>query len=181
VLRTDELRRKIEQLPTRSHEDWTYYERWSAAIAGLLQEKGVLAPGELEAAVWGGSFGKPAGADMVTEPRFAPGDAVVVRQEDPSRSAWRAPHLRTPGYIFGITGTVERYCGAFGDPSLLAYGIGHGPKDHLYRVRFRQSDVWPEATAPIGHAIHHTSDLNLPADSVDVEVRWLLLLLKGTP
>jgi len=48
--------------------------------------------------------------------------------------------------------------------------------DHLYRLRFRQTEVWPEATAPTGHAIDHTSDLNLPADSVDVEIyeSWLL-------
>jgi len=97
-----------------------------------------------------------------------------------ARSAWRAPHLRTPGYIFGAAGTVERHCGVFGDPSLLAYGIGHGPMDHLYRVRFLQTEVWPEATAPTGHAIDHTSDLNLPADSVDVEVRPLVLVWSGT-
>lgn len=23
---------------------------------------------------------------------------------------WRKPHLRTPGYIFGLVGTVEREC-----------------------------------------------------------------------
>jgi nitrile hydratase len=170
VLRTDELRRKIEQLPSRSHEEWGYYERWSAAIAGLLQEKGVLAPGELEAAVWGESFGGAAGVDRPGQARFAPGDSVIVRREDPARPAWRAPHLRTPGYIFGVPGIVERYCGVFGDPSLLAYGISHGPPEHLYRVRFLQADVWPEATAPTGHAIDLISDLNLPADSVDVEV-----------
>ena len=73
---------------------------------------------------------------------FSPGDAVVVRTEDLA-TAWQKPHLRTPGYIFGKAGTVERLCGAFENPELLAIGLGSGSSEALYRVRFRQSDVWP--------------------------------------
>ena len=51
-----------------------------------------------------------------------------------------------PGYIFGTQGTVERYCGAFGDPEFLAFwtaleGTVEPPQQHMYRVRFAQSDV----------------------------------------
>ena len=50
----------------------------------------------------------------------------------------RPSHSRTPGYIFGCYGIIERHCGQFGDPSLLAYGIREGPMQHMYRVRFMQ-------------------------------------------
>jgi len=41
----------------------------------------------------------------IVEKKFAVGDTVEVRAEK-SRSDWRKPHLRTPGYIFGKTGVV---------------------------------------------------------------------------
>lgn len=41
--------------------------------------------------------------------RFAAGDVVRVRSEN-AAVRWRKPHLRTPGYIFGLVGTVERDC-----------------------------------------------------------------------
>jgi len=172
-----------------AHSEWSYYERWSAAIANLLREKGILAPGELEMAVWGDTYdhehadrsqmpgeGREHSLFALKAPKFGTGDEVVVRREDPSRTAWRAPHLRTPGYIFGVRGVVERYCGLFADPSLLAFGIGDGPPDHLYRVRFSQADVWPEAKAPSGHTIDESSDLNFPSDTIDVEIyeSWLV-------
>ena len=41
--------------------------------------------------------------------RFKDGDLVRVKPED-FTLRWRRPHLRTPGYIFGVIGTVEREC-----------------------------------------------------------------------
>ena len=34
---------------------------------------------------------------------------MQVRPETFS-ARWRKPHLRTPGYIFGVVGTIEREC-----------------------------------------------------------------------
>ena len=65
-----------------------------------------------------------------------------MRSEDAVGTSWRRPHLRTPGYLFGATGVVERLMGSFSDPSLLAYGISAGAALPLYRVRFRLSDLW---------------------------------------
>ena len=47
-----------------------------------------------------------------------------VRAED-AAVRWRKPHLRTPGYIFGLVGTVERDCvvRAPGAPALCARGV----------------------------------------------------------
>ena len=41
--------------------------------------------------------------------RFKKGDLVRVRAEN-ARVRWRKPHLRTPGYIYGLVGEVERDC-----------------------------------------------------------------------
>jgi hypothetical protein len=69
--------------------------------------------------------------------RFKPGDRVRVRR------AYPLGHMRTPFYIRGHSGVVERLCGAFGNPEELAQMRSGEPKQPLYRVRFRQQDVWP--------------------------------------
>jgi nitrile hydratase subunit beta len=71
-------------------------------------------------------------------PRLATGMRVRVRRADPPG------HLRTPWYIRGHTGIIERLCGAFANPEELAYNRSGLPKQPLYRVRFRQHEVWPE-------------------------------------
>lgn len=71
-------------------------------------------------------------------PRFVPGERVHVRKVD-------APgHIRTPHYIRGRTGVIERFVGFFKNPEELAYGRSGEPKKALYRVRFLQKDVWPD-------------------------------------
>ena len=52
-------------------------------------------------------------------------------------------HHRTPAYVKGRTGTVERLCGAFGQPETLALGGDGKPDQALYRVRLRQAELWP--------------------------------------
>lgn len=46
-LRVDELRRAIEGLEPRAYETLSYYERWLAAMEGILVEKGVLTRAEV--------------------------------------------------------------------------------------------------------------------------------------
>ena len=71
-------------------------------------------------------------------------------------------HVRTPGYVRGKLGVIERMCGFFGNPEELAYGRCGGAVA-LYRVRFARRELWPE----------DASDLN---DTVDVELyeHWLV-------
>jgi nitrile hydratase subunit beta len=69
--------------------------------------------------------------------RFAPGERVQVRQTAP------LGHIRTPSYIRGCCGTIERLCGAFPNPEELAQQRSGLPAQPLYRVRFLQKDVWP--------------------------------------
>ena len=59
--------------------------------------------------------------------------------------SWSPPgHIRTPSYLRGKTGEVERALPAFPNPELLAYGLP-APEVLLYRVRFTMSEVWGDA------------------------------------
>lgn len=49
VFGLDELRHAIERMDPRDYLEASYYERWLAAVERLLEEKGVLESGELEA------------------------------------------------------------------------------------------------------------------------------------
>jgi nitrile hydratase len=71
-------------------------------------------------------------------PRFKTGDRVVVRVAHP------IGHVRTPFYIRGRRGVIERLCGVYGNPEELAYARPGLPKQPLYRVRFLQREVWPD-------------------------------------
>ena len=53
-------------------------------------------------------------------------------------------HIRTPRYVQGKIGTVERICGSFPNPEELAHNRHGLPAQPLYRVRFRQKDLWPD-------------------------------------
>ena len=89
-------------------------------------------------------------------PRFNTGDPVSVR------TAFPIGHVRTPYYIRGKRGVIERLCGAYANPEELAYARPGTPKQPLYRVRFLQKDVWPSYR---GHL----------QDSIDIEIyqHWL--------
>jgi len=70
--------------------------------------------------------------------RFKPGDAVRILASNPPG------HRRVPVYARGRTGVIERVCGEFANPEELAYGFTGLPKRPLYRVRIRQTDIWPD-------------------------------------
>jgi hypothetical protein len=68
--------------------------------------------------------------------RYSAGQRVRVaaRQHD--------GHHRTPGYVKGKTGTVERVHASFRNPETRAYGADGLPARRLYLVGFAQEDVW---------------------------------------
>jgi nitrile hydratase len=88
--------------------------------------------------------------------RFKTGDRVFVRRAEP------IGHVRTPYYIRGKSGSIERLCGEFPNPEELAFGRSGLPPLPMYRVRFLQTEIWPDYR---GRA----------SDSVDVEIyeHWL--------
>ncbi|WP_172294400.1 SH3-like domain-containing protein [Pseudoruegeria sp. HB172150] len=70
-------------------------------------------------------------------------------------------HLRTPSYLRGKTGVIERELGPFPNPEQLAYRQPAG-KQPLYRVRFTMGEIWGDAA-------------ERPEDTVDAEIygHWL--------
>ena len=69
---------------------------------------------------------------------FEPGERVRVRSAD------RPGHVRTPGYLKGKAGRVESVLGEFRSPEDLAYGLSGLPERPLYKVGFRQADLWSD-------------------------------------
>ena len=88
--------------------------------------------------------------------KFKPGDAVVID----TRSS--TGHCRTPIYVRGKKGIIERICGPFANPETLAYAKDGLPEQVLYRVRFSQSEIWAEYKGP-------------PSDELEIEIyeHWL--------
>lgn len=74
--------------------------------------------------------------------RFKVGDRVAIKRTFPPG------HRRTPYYVRGKQGVIERICGAFPNPEELAYGFDGKPVKVLYRVRFEQQHVWPGYKGP---------------------------------
>ena len=91
------------------------------------------------------------------EPRFQVGASVKVDD--------RAPlgHCRAPLFIRGRSGVVVAIHGVFHDPERLAYHQPGLPALPLYKVRFRQQDLWPEYAGN-------------PKDQLEIDVyeNWLL-------
>lgn len=83
---------------------------------------------------------------MSAQQRFAPGDRVRVRLDWPEAGTRRV-HIRTPHYLRGRIGVVERLFGAFPNPEELAFGKPGLPKQPLYQVRFEQAPLWGDAAA----------------------------------
>ena len=73
---------------------------------------------------------------MAQEFKYENGNLVRVRVDSPTG------HFRTPTYIQGKTGQVVALCGVFHNPESLAHGGSGLPKKPLYRVEFRQTEVW---------------------------------------
>jgi nitrile hydratase len=73
--------------------------------------------------------------------RFEVGDPVRVADRWPE-SGGVLVHVRTPHFLRGRTGTIERVLGAFPNPEQLAFGKPGLPAVPLYTVKFRESELW---------------------------------------
>jgi hypothetical protein len=72
--------------------------------------------------------------------------SAAFRVDDHVRIRARTPvgHYRTPMYVRGKIGRIERVLDLFLDPEAEGYGKNEGDKIRLYRVRFKQRDLWPD-------------------------------------
>lgn len=88
--------------------------------------------------------------------RYAVGDSVRIALRDPRC------HHRTPHYLQGKSGIIERVLRPEGQPELMAYGGDGEPFYMVYRVRLAQDEIWPDYAEGAG-------------DSLEVEIfeHWL--------
>jgi len=91
-----------------------------------------------------------------------PGEALPVGTRVRVRRGPPEFHCRTPTYLRGAVGEIAAVVGYYRDPSRLALHKPGLPMRLLYRVRFRQIDIWPAYEGP-------------PADSLfaDLYGHWL--------
>ncbi len=70
-------------------------------------------------------------------------------------------HIRTPAFLRGKVGEIERELGQFSNPEQLAYGLAADQRP-LYRVRFTMQEIWGDAA-------------ECPTDTLDAEIfgHWL--------
>ncbi len=79
---------------------------------------------------------------------FTRGDRVRVRP------AGKPGHVRTPDYLKGRSGWISSVLGHFPNPEDLAYGLSGIPARTLYRVGFRQPDIWTGYEGPAGDRLY---------------------------
>lgn len=169
----DMSRRAREQLSPKDYALFSYFQKWSSALADLLVETGVLEAADLadpdrpagphplaeralraEAVAGVLARGGPADRDTGPAPRFAPGDAVRTRRPADNRLV-PGGHTRLPTYAACATGRILRCHGNHVLPDSNAHGLGEAPEP-LYAVVFAAGELW---TAPENPRDEVTLDL----------------------
>jgi nitrile hydratase subunit beta len=80
--------------------------------------------------------------------RYRPGQNVCVAARR------HEGHHRTPAYLKGKRGTVERVHARFRNPETHAYGLDGLPEQSLYLVSFEQEDIWREYPGNAGDRLY---------------------------
>lgn len=75
--------------------------------------------------------------------RLAEGDTVRVRDDWPEAKGEKV-HIRTPHFVRGRVGRVERFIGEFANPETLAFGKDGLPKIGLYMIAFERGQLFPD-------------------------------------
>ena len=155
----DASRHARERLAPLTYLQFTYYERWIAALTNLMVERGLITVEDLDrghpapeeerlspplaagnvAAVL--AKGGPAARALDSTPKFKVGDRVVTSTASPTG------HTRLPRYARGRRGEIVRHHGGHVLPDSNAHFRGESPQ-HLYTVRFSARELWgPKAAA----------------------------------
>ncbi|MEQ8661955.1 MAG: nitrile hydratase subunit beta, partial [Gammaproteobacteria bacterium] len=143
----DSYRHAIERMDPLRYLATTYYEHWLAGMERLVEERRLadappatqtLDADVLDAVVAGGISAERDGGDF--SPRFAPGDAVVAKNLNPTG------HTRLPRYVRGRQGVIVAIHGNHVFPDTSAHLAGENPQP-LYSVRFTARELWGPAAA----------------------------------
>lgn len=158
----DAARHARESLDPDDYARFSYYEKWLAALADLLVDRGLVsttelaqgdaAPKPLADRAW--RAGNVAAALARGTPYAREGAAPVFRIGDRVRSRALAEnayvkggHIRLPRYAAGKEGRVLLSHGPHVFPDKNAHALGEAPEP-LYTVGFSASDLWDQPENP---------------------------------
>lgn len=156
----EEFRHAIERMKPANYLTAAYWDRWLVGVSTLAVEKGAVSPAALRdrtEAFVAGEASLPERHDpelvdelldgvadayaawresQASEPAFAPGDEVSVRNIHPDG------HTRCPRYVRNARGTVTAHRGTHTLPEAHAHG-GEGAES-VYNVAFELSELWSD-------------------------------------
>lgn len=165
----DTSRHARERLSPQDYSRFSYFEKWIAALADLLVEKGVLSRSDLTGSGDGAAHplaaralkpenvasvlakGGPSERPAPAPPQFAEGDTVRALRPTANRLV-PGGHTRLPGYASGARGRILRHHGAHVLPDANAHGLGEAP-DHLFAVVFPAGELWADPENPADEVI----------------------------
>ncbi len=151
----DSSRHARERLTPQDYNRFSYYEKWMAALANLLVERGMIGPEDLV----GNGVPAPlsdkalrakdvkAAVGMVAPYTRANGPDALFKPGDRVRTASYRPnpvkggHSRLPAYAMGRVGTVILAHGNHVLPDSNAHFRGESPEP-LYTVEFTAAALW---------------------------------------
>ena len=160
----DVSRHARESLAPVDYARFSYFEKWTAALADLLVETGVLTPENLTGKITSAPHplrdrilhpeavadllakGSPYRREVADTPSFIPGQAVRTRRPSTNRLV-DGGHTRLPDYASGARGQILRQHGSHVLPDSNAHGLGEAP-EHLYAVAFAASELWAAPENP---------------------------------
>ena len=162
--RPGEMRYALERLaPDDYFDHGGYYGRWEAVMELLLEEYGLLAPGELDVLLGAADGTGPAHRaspivpkdpqklppdrtapspnsrtvrrELAEPPLFGVGDRVVALGVN------QTDHTRLPEYVTGVPGTVIKIHPAEVLPDSTAHALGESAQ-HVFCVGYHAEDLW---------------------------------------
>ena len=161
----DMSRHARERLHPREYAQFSYFEKWLAALTNLLVETGVLKVSDLlpcasDRTAQAQSLhalkaknvnallgrGSPTTRDCQGLARFSVGDSVRAHRLAENRLV-PGGHTRLPAYAAGACGRVLRHHGFHVFPDSNAHGLGEAPQP-LYAVAFPAAELWVNPEHP---------------------------------
>ena len=138
----DWYRHVLERLPPDAYLGLDYFEKWILAMMATSVDEGVAGvqeffDGRASSRTFEYESPKPTVEGPATEARFKAGDKVVARRDIATM------HTRLTGYVRGRPGVVDSVIRPQPLPDEKA--VGTIRREQTYVVRFRMSDLWPEA------------------------------------
>ena len=169
----DTSRHSRECLPPKDYMNFSYYEKWLAALTNLMVEKNLITVNEikkfvqllktkeytlplsenfeLDSRTWlskdvinGIMAGGPSIRQTDIKPKYKIGDKIKTVGCNPNKDIPEG-HTRLPSYAMGKIGIISSYCGTHVFPDKNAHNYGENPLP-VYTVEFRCSELWSSAS-----------------------------------